>query len=99
MNLYAIRRPEAWQTLQEVEAVGAKSSRIGADMADKVRWIRSYVITEPDGKFGTICIYEGRDVQAVQEHARRVGMPGELVYPVVDTILVNADPKPAAKAA
>ena len=50
MQLYVIRRPSAWADLAELEQAGAKSARIGnEEMPDKVRWIRSYVVREPDG--------------------------------------------------
>ena len=57
MDLYVIRRPSAWANLQELEAAGAKSAKIGKEeMSDRVRWIRSYVVKEPDGRFGSVCI-------------------------------------------
>ena len=78
MDLYVIRRPSAWATPQELEAVGAKSAKIGNEgMPDRVRWIRSYVVKEPDGRLGTVCIYEARDPELIRAHARRAGMPGE----------------------
>ena len=58
MDLYVIRRPSAWANLQELQAAGAKSAKIGKEeMSDRVRWIRSYVVKEPDGLFGSVCIY------------------------------------------
>ena len=55
MDLYVIRRPSAWANLQELEAAGAKSAKIGnEEMPDRVRWIRSYVVKEPDGRLGSI---------------------------------------------
>jgi hypothetical protein len=99
MELYVIRRPSAWANLQELEAAGAKSARIGNEqMPDRVRWIRSYVVHEADGRIGTFCIYEAADGEAIREHARRVGMPGEEFYPVATTVVVRPDPM-AAKAA
>ncbi|HZP18635.1 MAG TPA: DUF4242 domain-containing protein [Bauldia sp.] len=93
MELYAIRRPNAWKTVAEVQAIGAKALKVGNEqMSDRVRWIRSYVVKEADGTFGSICIYQARDPESIREHARRVGMPGDLITPVVDTILVRADP-------
>ena len=93
MDLYVIRRPSAWANLQELEAAGAKSARIGNDeMSDRVRWIRSYVVQEPDGRIGTLCVYEARDGESIREHARRVGMPGEEFYRVATTVVVRADP-------
>lgn len=93
MDLYVIRRPSAWADLDELEAAGALSARIGnEEMRDRVRWIRSYVVHESDGRFGTFCIYEARDGNSIREHARRVGMPGEEFYKVAATAVVRDDP-------
>jgi hypothetical protein len=94
MDLYVIRRPSAWATLEELQKAGQKSAQVGNDeMSDRVRWIRSYVVHEPDGRIGTFCIYEARDGESIREHARRVGMPGEDFYKVSTTVIVRADPK------
>lgn len=93
MNLYVIRRPSAWANPQELETAGAKSARIGDfEMSDRVRWIRSYVVNEQDGRVGTFCIYEARDEESIREHAKRVGMPGDEIYPVATTVVMRADP-------
>jgi len=93
MELYVIRRPGAWANVDELKAAGAKSARIGNEqMADTVRWIRSYVVKEPDGRLGTVCIYQARDPEAIREHARKVGMPGDQILPALDTIVVRDDP-------
>ena len=93
MELYVIRRPGAWANLGELEAAAAKSATIGNDeMADRVRWIRSYVVKEPDGRLGTVCIYQARDPAAIREHADKVGMPGDQISPVLDTVVVRDDP-------
>lgn len=93
MELYAIRRPSAWADTQELEAAAAKSARIGnQEMADRVRWIRSYVVEELDGRLGTICIYQATDPESIREHARRVGMPGDDIVPIANTVVVRPDP-------
>jgi hypothetical protein len=93
MELYVIRRPSAWKSLAELDVAGAKSARIGdEEMPNQVRWIRSYVVNEPDGRVGTFCIYEAANGDAIREHARRVGMPGEEFYPVETTVVVRPDP-------
>ena len=100
MDLYFIRRPGAWANLQELQAAGAKSAKVGnEEMSDRVRWIRSYVVKEPDGGLGTVCIYQARDTDSIREHARRVGMPGDQIFPVLDTIVVREDPKAKTEAA
>ena len=93
MQLYVIRRPSAWANVPELQKAGAVSARVGdEEMPDRVRWIRSYVVQEPDGRIGTFCVYEAVDGDAIREHARRVGMPGEEFYPVVDTVIIRPDP-------
>ena len=37
-------------------------------MADKVRWIRSYVVQEKDGTLGTCCIYQAVSPEAIRPY-------------------------------
>ncbi len=100
MDLYVIRRKSAWGSLQELEAIGAKSAKIGnEEMPDRVRWIRSYVVKESDGRFGSVCIYQAKDPDSIRAQAKRVGMPADEIFPVVDTIVVRDDPAKASAAA
>jgi hypothetical protein len=97
MDLYAIRRRSAWADPAELEKAAGISARIGdEEMSDKVRWIRSYVVSEDDGRLGTICIYEAADVESIREHARRVGMPGDEVDAIANTVVIRPDPQPSA---
>lgn len=100
MKLYAIRRRGAWANAEELEATAATSARIGDnEMSDRIRWIRSYVISEPDGRLGTICIYQARDEASIHEHADRVGMPGDEIESIANTVVIRADPAKGAEAA
>ncbi|MGI1661977.1 nickel-binding protein [Palleronia sp. KMU-117] len=88
-----IRRTSAWKDPAELEKTAAESARVGnEEMQDSVRWIRSYVIRETDGRLGTCCIYEAVDGDAIREHARRVGMPGDDFLPIAKTVVVRPDP-------
>lgn len=99
MNLYVIRRRNAWKTVAEMEKASAVSARIGnEEMADRVRWIRTYVVQEPDGQLGTTCLYQAVDEGAIREHARRVGMPADEITPVSLTAVVRDDPAAAVQA-
>ena len=94
MELFSVRRRSAWSDSGALEAAAAKSAKIGnEDMPDKVRWIRSYVVKEDDGKLGSVCIYEAKDAEALREHARRVGIPGDEISPIATTVVVREDPK------
>ena len=96
MQLYAIRRRDAWSTPEELKATAERSTAVGNEMPDEVRWIRSYVVAEEDGSLGNICIYQGASPEASRQHAHRVGMPADEITPVADTVLVRPDPEPAA---
>lgn len=99
MKLYVIRRPSAWANLAELEAAGARSAQVGQDeFPDSIRWIRSYVVHEPDGRIGTFCIYEAASGEAIRAHAARVGMPGEEFYEVATTAIIRPDPVEMAMA-
>jgi hypothetical protein len=97
MKLYAIRRPSGWQSPESLEATAAKSAQVGDDeMSEDIRWIRSYVVREPDGSLGTICIYEASSPEKIREHAFRVDMPATEIFEVADTVVVRPDPGAAA---
>ena len=97
MDLYMIRRREAWSTPAELEQAAARSTEVASsDFPDSISWIRSYVIEEADGGLGTVCIYQASDPDAVRAHADRVGMPADEVLPVADTVVVRPDPAVAA---
>jgi hypothetical protein len=93
MQLYAIRRPSGWGTPEELQAAAARSSQVGdEEMSDDIRWIRSYVVLEPDGSLGTICIYEASSPEKIREHASRAGLPVTEIWEVADTVVVRPDP-------
>jgi hypothetical protein len=95
MNLYAIRRRDFWGTPEELQATAVKSAQVGEEMADDVRWIRTYVVQEQSGKLGTVCIYQGTSPEKVREQAERTGMPADEITLVADTVIVRPDPAPA----
>jgi hypothetical protein len=98
MNTYVIRRRNAWKKPEELEAAASRSSKIGnEEMADKVRWIRSYVVQEDSGEIGTVCVYQAISPEAIREHAQRVGMPATEITLVSATVIVRPDPLEAPK--
>jgi len=93
MTLFAIRRNKAWASAAEVQEVAARSKQVADDhFSDDVRWIRSYVIAEDDGSFGSICIYEATGYDAIKRHAAEVRMPAHDVWPIGDTVVIRPDP-------
>ena len=92
MELYVIRRRSNWDGPADLEASAAKSTAEGEKMSDEVRWIRSYVVEEDDGKLGTVCIYEGVSLEAIRRHAANSGMTADEITKVADTVIVREDP-------
>jgi hypothetical protein len=95
MKTYVITRRSGWTDAEALEKAAGVSTRVGMEMQDQVKWIRSYVTREDDGRVGTVCVYQGRDEEAVREHARRAGLPADDVIEIADTVILNEDPKAA----
>lgn len=97
MQQFMIRRREAWKSPEELGQTAERSKSVAEDeFPQDIRWIRSYVVNESDGKLGTICIYEASSEDAVRRHAERVGMPADEVLPIADTVVVRPDPVASA---
>jgi len=97
MKLHAIRRRGGWDSPDELPAVVARSKQVGdQEMSDDIRWIRSYVVHEPDGSLGTICIYQATSPEKIREHAGRVDMPATEINEIAETLIVRPDPVPVA---
>jgi len=96
MKLYAIVRRNGWRSAAELEEAAARSTNVGEEMSDDIRWIRSYVLDEGDGRVGTFCIYQASSPEKVREHAERADLPVDEVIAIADTVIVRGDPETAA---
>jgi hypothetical protein len=96
MQTYVILRRSGWATPADLAEAAARSTAEGEQMADDVRWIRSYVTAETDGSVGTVCIYQATSPEAIREHARRADLPADEIAAVADTVIVRPDPAPVA---
>jgi Protein of unknown function (DUF4242) len=96
MNTYVILRRGAWASPAELGTAAERSKAVGDEqMTDDIRWIRSYVLGEEDGRVGTVCIYEASSPEAIREHAARAELAVDEIIPVADTVVVRPDPVPA----
>ena len=100
MNLYMIRRRSGWPSGAELEKAAERSREIAdSEFPQDIRWIRSYVVPEPDGALGTFCVYEATGPEAISKHAERVGMPADEITAIADTVVIRPDPEPAGATA
>ncbi len=96
MELYGIHRRNGWASPADLQAAAARSTEEGDKAGSGIRWIRSYIIAEESGELGTFCVYEADSPEAIREHARAAGIPADEVVPIVDTVIVRADPAPVS---
>ena len=97
MNLYTIRRRQAWGSPEEVQAIAKRAKEVAdSDFPEEVRWIRSYVLADADGTLGSVCVYQAVAPEAIRRHSHRVGMPADEINEVLESVFVRPDPIPAA---
>jgi hypothetical protein len=93
MDTYVILRRGGWGSGDELGVAAERSKAVGdGEMSSDIRWIRSYVLDEGDGRVGTVCIYEASSPEAIREHAQRADLPADEVIQVADTVIVRPDP-------
>jgi hypothetical protein len=96
MDTYVILRRGAWSSADELDNAAGRSKKVGdEELSEDVRWIRSYVLNEPDGRLGTVCVYQASSPEAIREHASRADLAVDEIIPVADTVIVRADPQGA----
>jgi hypothetical protein len=96
MNNYMIMRRAGWQTDEDVQQAAARSrSTREEQFSEDIRWIRSYLVKEPDGSIGSICIYQATSPDVIREHAKRAGLPADEILPIDEAIVEQPDPEPA----
>jgi len=100
MQTFTIRRRSNWADKLELQEAAARSTHVGNnEMSDQVKWIRSYIVEEDDGRLGSVCIYQAVNAAAIREHAKRAGLKADEVQAVVKTVIVRDDPKELEAAA
>lgn len=92
MDYYAIFRRSGWAP-DELLAADARSNQELAKLADRVRKVRSYILEEPDGRVGAICLYQAENPDVVFQHARAAGLPVDEVVKVTAIDVKRPDPE------
>ena len=93
MDTYVILRRAGWRSPDDLGQAAERSRQVGdEEMADDIRWIRSYVLEEGGGSVGTVCVYQASSPEAIRDHASSADLPVDEIIPVADTVLVRPDP-------
>jgi hypothetical protein len=96
METYVILRRGGWRTADDLREAADRSIVEGERMSDDVRWIRSYVTAETDGRVGTVCVYQATSPEAIRRHASAAELPLDEIVKVGDTVIVRPDPEVVA---
>ena len=91
MDTYVIFRNDGWVDRDQLDGAIARSAAVGELMAHTIGEIRSYVLNDRDGSFGTLCVIEAESPEAVRRHATAAGLPVDEIVKVADTIVVRSD--------
>jgi hypothetical protein len=92
MDTYVILRRSGWRSPDDLQQAAERSTAVGDEMPDDVRWIRSYVLEEGGGEVGTVCIYQASSPEAIRKHAEAADLPADEIIKVADTVKVREDP-------
>ena len=95
LRLYAVLRRRAWSSSLEMQKAMVRSIEVGGqEMADRVLWIRSYILEELDGVLGSICIYAANGPEAIRAHAKLAKLPVDEIVAVGGTLAIRPEPGP-----
>jgi hypothetical protein len=92
VETYVVVRRGGWRTPDELRAATERSTAEGGEMPDDIRWLRSYVLVEPSGELGTVCVFQAASPEAIRAHACRACLPVDEIVAVADTIVIRPDP-------
>jgi hypothetical protein len=92
METYVILRRGGWDSPDALRIAADRSTAAGERMSDDIRWIRSYVTAETDGRIGTVCVYQASSPEAIRRHAGAADLPVDEIVKVADTVILRPDP-------
>lgn len=93
MKTYIVLRRSGWSSPEELQRTAARPEQAGEEVADDIRWIRSYVLGENSGKLGTVCIYRAGSPEAIRRHGDIALLSVDEIIPVMDTMVKRPDPQ------
>jgi len=90
LKSYVILRRRGWPSRDALHTSAKRSLEVSTQMGD-VRWVRSYVLAEPDGLVGTVCHYRASGPDAIREHAKRTEIPVDDIVEVSELVVLLPD--------
>jgi hypothetical protein len=86
VNQYVVPRTRAWLSEEELAAALDCVPAVNETLRGKIRWLRSYIVSEEDGTFSAFCVYEAEGSDVLMEHAESLGLPTDSINRVAKTV-------------
>lgn len=95
--VHLVRRRGCWAGPGDADAALA-AARAAAEQRRprETCWLSSHVVQEPDGRLGSLCLYQAIDAEALRVHAAEAGLAVDEITPVFGRIVVRDGVVPAA---
>ena len=87
MNLYVVPRTRAWQSEEELAATADCGPAVIEALGGEVRFVRSYIVEEPDGTLGGYCVYEATGPEAIKRYTDAMRLPCDAIKLVRKTVV------------
>jgi hypothetical protein len=85
VTLYAVSRPRAWLSEEELTATVECAPAVAAQFAEHVRWVRSDIMREADGSLSAHCFYEATSPEWIEKLSEAAMLPVGSIRPVAAT--------------
>ena len=95
MNTYIVRRRGIAAGANELDAAFTRLRAVEEDRRPGprgARWLHSYVLREPDGRYGLACVLLADGPAALQAHAAATELPADEIAPLLGHIVFSAEP-------
>ena len=92
MNQYVVPRTRAWLSEEELAAALDCVPAVNETLRGKIRWVRSYIVSEDDGTFSAFCVYEASGPEVLQRYSEAMRLPTDAIKSVATTIVNAPDP-------
>jgi hypothetical protein len=92
MKTYLVVRRRAWRKIEDLREAAKRAESALERTPDDVSWIRSYHLVEPDGSWGTVCVYRATSPEALRAHSRLANLPLDEIVALSETLVIEPDP-------
>ena len=92
MRTYLVVRRRAWPAIEDLREAAKRAESALEHTPEDVRWIRSYLLAESEGSWGTVCVYRATSPEALRAHSALARLPLDEIVALPETLVLEPDP-------